>query len=137
MADITIAAATVGYGVGAKIKSFLTAGETIAPGQPVYLKALDSKYWLALNTTEAAAEVKLIALTRAAADAEFTGLASGPLTDSSAPFTEGKAYELSSTAGGVAPAGDAGSSDYGTGLGVATSSSTLQVAISVSGGQVA
>lgn len=137
MADITIAAATVGYGVGAKIKSFLTAGETISPGEPVYLKASDSKYWLALNTTEAAATVVGIALTEAVADAQFSALVSGPLTDSSAPFTEGKAYELSSTAGGVAPAGDAGSTDYGTGLGVATSSSTLQVAISVSGGQVA
>jgi hypothetical protein len=137
MADITIAAATVGYGVGAKIKSFLTAGETISPGEAVYLKASDSKYWLALNTTEAAATVGGIALTEAVADAQFSILNSGPLTDSSAPFTEGKAYELSSTAGGVAPAGDAGSTDFGTGLGVATSSSTLQVAISVSGGQVA
>tara|TARA_R110002167_G_scaffold347611_2_gene558558 strand:- start:22 stop:435 length:414 start_codon:yes stop_codon:yes gene_type:complete len=137
MADITIAAATVGYASGSTISDFLLAGETILAGEAIYLKTSDDKYHLALNTDSEKATVAGIALTAATADSKFSALISGKLTDSSAPFTEGKLYELSSTAGRIATAGDAGSGDFGTGIGVATSASTLHVAISASGGQVA
>jgi len=137
MADITLAPATVGYGLGASIKSRLIAGETLAPGQAVYLKTSDKKYWLADNTTLATATVFGIVLSAAVADTPTTILTAGLLTDSTAPFIEGKSYELSTTSGGIAPAGDAGSTDFGTGIGFATSPSELFVAICNSGGQVA
>lgn len=133
MADLTITAANVAAGSGAK-KTTGTAGATITAGQVVYLDAADSKYKLADcdSATVAARSPVGIALHAASNGQPLTVLTSGPVTIG-ATVTGGVAYYLSGTAGGICPIADVASGDYVSIIGIATSASVLDVKIHESG----
>ena len=133
MADIAITAANVLKGSGSKIVNG-TAGATITAGQVVYLEASSGKYKLA-DCNSATAEVRSpdgIALHGSLANQPLTILSSGPLT-CGGTLTAGVAYYLSGTAGGIAPVADLTTGDYPVILGIATSSTVLNVDIQEAG----
>jgi hypothetical protein len=110
-------------------------GETVTAGQAVYKKAADGKYWKADNDVDlATATVAGIAYTGGAADGYGVIVVSGPM-DLGATLTAGTYYVLSSTAGGICPAADLGSSDFIVTLGVATTTGRIIVDIKNTGEQ--
>lgn len=133
MADLTITAASVVAGSGA-ITVTGTAGATITAGQVVYLDTADSKYKLADNNsaTELARTPVGIALHGAALDQPLTILTSGPVTIG-ATMTAGVAYYLSDTPGGICPVADLLTGEYPSIIGIATSTTVLNVKIHASG----
>jgi hypothetical protein len=133
MADLTITAANVIAGAGARTVNG-TAGATITAGQAVYLDSADSEYKLA-DCDSATAAVRSpvgIALNGAADGQPLRVLTKGPVTIG-ATMTAGTTYYLSQNAGGICPIGDLGSGDYRTILGIATSTTVLDVLIQESG----
>lgn len=111
-------------------------GETVTAGQPVYLKSADSKYWKADNDVDqATATVAGIVYTGGAADGYGVIIVSGPV-DLGATLTAGQTYVLSSTAGGICPHTDLGTSDWIVTLGVATASDYFIVDINNTADQV-
>lgn len=133
MADLSITAANVVAGSGAR-RTTGTAGATITAGQAVYLDASDSKYKLADNNSATAAvrSPDGIALHGAANGQPLTILTSGPVTIG-ATLTAGATYYLSDTPGGIAPAADLATGEYATIIGIATSTTVLDVDIHESG----
>ena len=110
--------------------SVATAGETIVPFQLLYLKTSDSKAYLADNATAAEAVLLGFAATGAAVDefVSYVPATSGAFIESaSALFTKGDCYEISSTAGSMATAGDATAGQFVTVVGVAISTTKLQI----------
>ena len=133
MADLVITAASVVAGSGAS-KPSGTAGATITAGQAVYLDSTDGKYKLAdCNSATAAVRSPAgIALHGALASQPLTILSSGPVTIGAA-LTAGVAYYLSGTAGGIRPVADNITGDYPVILGIATSTTVLNVKIQEAG----
>jgi hypothetical protein len=133
MADLSITAANVISGAGAKIVNG-KSGETIVAGKVVYFDSADSKYKLADNNSATAA-VRVpagIALNAASNGQPIAIHESGPLTVG-ATMTAGVAYYLSDTAGGICPVADLATGEYPTVLGIATSTTVLNVNIQASG----
>lgn len=133
MADITITAANVVAGASATMKHG-TAGATITAGQVVYQAASDKKWKLADNDS-ATAEVREatgIALNGASNGQPIAVLTAGPVTIG-ATLTAGVAYYLSATPGGICPVADILSGDYVCLVGMATSTSVLDVDFSYTG----
>lgn len=111
-------------------------GETVTAGQPVFKDAADGKYYKADNDVDqATATVVGIAYTGGAADEFGSIVVSGPV-DLGATLTAGQSYVLSSTAGGICPHSDLGSSDWIVTLGVATDSDSFIVDINNTAQQV-
>lgn len=134
MADLSITAANVATGAGAKVLRG-TAGATVTAGDACYLDGADGRFKLGDCTTSAAtAKVVGIALNGASAGQPLALITSGALT-AGATLTVGEVYVLSE-AGGIAPEGDLLSDDYVTVLGVGISATVLAVNIQVSGVQV-
>tara|TARA_R110000822_G_scaffold89133_3_gene206098 strand:- start:454 stop:867 length:414 start_codon:yes stop_codon:yes gene_type:complete len=133
MADITITAASVVRGPTAKLETG-TAGATITQGQPVYRDATDGLYKLSdcNSATAAVRAVRGIALNAASTGQPLTIAKSGPVTIG-ATLVAGVAYYLSGTAGGICPVADLTTGDYPTVLGIATSTTVLNVDIQSSG----
>jgi len=133
MTDLVITAANVLSGSGAKI-THGTAGATVTAGQTVYRDPTDSKYKLADNNSATAAvrSVDGFALHASLAGQPLAVHESGPLTVG-ATMTAGTVYVLSDTPGGVQPTTDLGSGEYPTILGIATSTTVLNVNIQESG----
>lgn len=133
MADLSITAANVVAGSGAKIRSG-TAGATITAGQPVYFDTADSKYKLADcdSATVAARSPAGISLHAASNGQPLAIISSGPVTIGAA-LTAGTTYYLSPVAGGIAPLADILTGDYPTIIGIATSTTVLSVKIHESG----
>jgi len=136
MADLSITAAEVLWVSGPKetknAKVAITAGEVVFDSA--------GEYDLADNDVdEATANARGIALNNAAAGQPLSIInTSGVVTlGASALVVEGAVYVLSSTAGGIAPAADLGSSDYTTVLGVGNGANGLDMAINASGEQTA
>jgi hypothetical protein len=133
MADLTITAANVLSGSGAKIRTG-KAGATITAGQAVYFDEADQRFKLA-DCDNASATV------RAAAGIALNGAASGqPLAVQNdgeialgAVMTVGVTYYLSPTPGGIAPIGDLSSGDFPTVLGIAQTTSILALGIHTAG----
>lgn len=129
MVDITVTAANV-HPYSDATRQLVQAGEAITPGQPVYLKSSDSKYYkcdsnAGLEESGAAG----IALGYApAADDYFTMQTAGDI-DLGATLTVGEIYVVSGTAGGIAPCGDLTTGWYTTILGIATTAAKLQMDI--------
>lgn len=133
MADLTITAANVLAGAGAAV-SRSVAGATVTAGQAVYLDTADGKWKLADNNSATAA-VRApggIALNGASNGQPLSVLTSGPITIGAA-LTAGVAYYLSDTPGGICPVADLGSGEYPTVIGIATSTTVLNVQINSSG----
>ena len=136
MADITITAANVKKGTGAQTQEG-TAGESITAGMPVYLKSSDSKLYKAdANVTSAEAAIVRVALHVASADQPLIYQTSGPLTIGGT-VVAGTAYYVSATAGGICPFADLSSTNYASQVGVATSTSVLQVRLYATGATLA
>lgn len=133
MADLTITAANVVAGSGAK-KTTGTAGASITAGQTVYHDSATDTYKLAdINSATAAVRnVAGIALHAAAAGQPLAVHTAGPITIG-ATLTAGVAYYASGTPGGIRPVADNTTGDYPVLLGIATSTTVLNVNIQAAG----
>jgi hypothetical protein len=133
MSDLSITAANVVAGAGAQIANG-TAGTTVTAGQAVYLDATTGRYLLADNNsaTAAAREPDGIALNGAANGQPLGVLTKGPVTIG-ATMTAGVAYYLGDTAGGICPVADLASGEYPSIIGIATSTTVLNVKIQSAG----
>ena len=103
-------------------------------GQAVYLDPADDRYKLA-DSNAAAAEartVRGIALHGSLAGQPLTIHRSGDLT-LGAVLTAGSAYYLSDTPGGICPVADVGTGEYVTLIGLAKTTSVLDVSIQNTG----
>lgn len=132
MADVTVTAANVKpVGTSRTVQTVLL-GETVTQGQPLYLKAADSKYWKADADTLAEAAAAGIAITPGVADDYAIMLTAGTI-NMGGTLAVGQVYVVSTNAGGVAPYSDLGSGDYVTILGVATTTAILNVDLNATG----
>lgn len=131
MADLVITAASV---ISSGRKETGTAGATVTAGQVVYLDSADNKFKLADNDSATAA-VRAphgIALNGAATGQPLTVHTGGSIVIG-ATVAVGTVYMLSSTAGGIAPVADLGAGDYNSTIGVATSTTAIDVDIQSAG----
>jgi len=133
MADLTITAANVLALAGSAVSRGV-AGATVTAGQTVYLDTSDGKWKLADNNSATAAVRSPggIALNGASNGQPLSVLTAGPITIGAA-VTAGVAYYLSDTPGGICPVADLGSGEYPTVIGIATSTTALNVQINSSG----
>lgn len=131
MADISITAANVIKGDGTVEAG--TAGEAIIQGKAVY-KAASGLYMLAdsNSATAAARQARGIALNSAALNQPLNIQKAGPITIG-ATLTAGLAYYLSDTPGGICPVADVGSGEYVCLLGLAASTTVLNLDIQFPG----
>ncbi|MBL4757486.1 MAG: hypothetical protein JKY32_07565 [Rhizobiales bacterium] len=133
MVDLVITAASVLQGSTAQVEKG-TAGATITAGQVVYLDATDNKYKLA-DTDSVTAAVRVpvgIALNGAADGQPLSIVTSGDIVIG-ATMTAATAYYLSGTPGGIAPVADLATGDYPCILGMATSTTLLNIKINCAG----
>ncbi len=130
MADISITAGSVGIANDAKYIK-VQFGESVSIGQAVY-RGTNGKYYKTDADTELTAAAAGIAISSGGVDDYGLLVTSGKMRIG-ATVAVGTVYAVSTTLGGICPIADLGSGDYITTLGVATSTSTLQVDIQVSG----
>lgn len=130
MADLTITASSVVPGAGAVVKSAIAA-VAITAGQLVYI---DANGQAALADANAATTDNVVgmATNNAAASQPVNYVAKG-LVDVGSVLTAAAVYVLSSTARGICPVADLGSTEYTTIIGVAVDANTLEIDIKVSG----
>ena len=137
MATITLTAANVRVGASGT-SNVGVAGETITVGDFLYLKAGDGKYWKAVNTSQAEADVVGVALTNAVLDGNvaFLNIVDKVtyLDHSTAAWIQGDTYVIGDTAGTLMDAADIGASDYVTVAGVAASTTSLLLFKGTTGG---
>lgn len=133
MADLTITAANVVAGTGST-KKHGTAGASVTAGQVVYLDSSTNTLKLADNDSATAAvrQPVGIALHAASSGQPLTYLSAGPITIG-ATVAVGDILCLSSTAGGICPAADIASGDYNTIIGIATSTTVVDVKLHSAG----
>lgn len=126
MATLTITAANIGVGSSAEIRP-VTVGQSTAHGIPLYQDTSDGLWKPADADAEATAKAACISVTSATASGEdviaiFTGdLRMGAI------LTKGTEYYVNTTAGLIGEKSDLGSGDYVTRLGIAKSTSVLDV----------
>ncbi|MBB3396871.1 hypothetical protein [Rhizobium sp. BK060] len=131
MADISITASAVVAGNGSQKRTGV-AGAAIAAGDIVYLDATTTGKWQLADSDAAAAEARGqtanlgVALNSAAANQPISVLTEGPVTVG-AVLTAGTAYYLSDTPGKLCPVADITGGDYYTLIGLAASTSVLNV----------
>lgn len=133
MVDLVITAANVVAG-GSSVTVDGTAGAAITAGQVVYRDATTGRYLLADcdSATAAARSPAGIALNGAATGQPVEVLTKGAVTIG-ATLTAGVAYYLSPIAGGICPVADLLTGDYPTIIGIARSTTVLDVLIHESG----
>ena len=134
MADLTITVASVVKGAGASVENG-TAGANVTAGQPVYKDAGDSNKFKLADSDSATAAVRSpygLALHASLAGQPLQVLTGGPITIG-ATLTAGLAYYLSKTAGGICPVADIASGGYATIIGIATSTTVLNIKFQESG----
>lgn len=133
MADLSITAASVAAGSGAKKVNGI-AGAALTAGQVVYLDSTTDTYKLADtdSATAAARSPAGIALHAAASGQPIAVHTSGPITIG-ATVVVGDAYWLSGTAGGLCLVADVAAGDYPCIIGICTSTSVLDVKIHEAG----
>jgi hypothetical protein len=137
MADLTITAANVVPGAGARITNG-TAGATITAGQVVYLDPADNRFKLA-DCDNASATIRSpfgIATHGAATGQPLAVQTAGELT-LGATLAAGEAYYLSPNAGGIAPRADILSGDNTVLIGLARTTAIITVNIVASGAALA
>lgn len=133
MADLTITAANVVAGSDAT-REVGMAGETIAAGKAVY-RAAGTGLWMLADSNSATLEARRaggIALCGSSLNQPIVVQTSGPITIG-ATLTAGTAYYLSDTAGGICPLADVGSGEAVCLLGLAASTTVLNVGIQYPG----
>lgn len=133
MADLTITAANVISQPGATV-AHGTAGAAATAGQAVYLDGATHTYKLADNNsaTAAAREPDGFALHAAAIGQPLAVHERGPLVIG-ATLAPGVAYYLSDTPGGICPVADLATGEYPSVVGIATSTTVLNVKIQSAG----
>lgn len=133
MADLTITAANVVAGSTARMTEG-TAGVALTAGQVVYQEAATGLMKLC-DCNSATAEVRVpkgIALHAAAINQPVAILTQGPVTIG-ATVAAGVTYFVSGTAGGIRPAADNTTGDYVSIVGIATSTTVIDVLFHQSG----
>lgn len=133
MADLSITAANVIAQAGATLRHG-TAGAAVTAGKPGYYDAATDSYKLADNDS-GTAEVRTadcMFLHAAEVGQPVTVLKAGPVA-LGAILTAGEVYYLSKTPGGICPVGDLATGEYVQIVGIATSTSVLDVAFKASG----
>ena len=133
MADLTITAANVVAGTGAETENG-SLGAAVTAGQVLYKAAADGRWYLADNNsaTAAARQATGIALNGGGIGQPVRVLRSGPVTIG-ATMTAGVTYYLSDTPGGICPIADVGAGEYSCIVGIATSTTVLDVLFHYSG----
>lgn len=129
MADLTITAGSVVQGANA-VTARGSFGETVTAGQAVYLDPTVHK-WLKADSnsaTVAARQAGGIALNGGSLNQPATVQTSGKIT-AGATLIAGTAYYLSDTPGGICPLADVGSGEYVCLLGLAESTTVLDLDI--------
>lgn len=137
MANLTQTAANVkhGGGAGALTTRERIAGESITQGMPYYISTADNKAYKAIaNDGSAKADARGIALTPASANGAFTGGEDG-LINIGATLAVGTSYYVSTTAGSIWLESDLATGHFTTFLGIAISTSVLDLNINASGVQ--
>lgn len=132
MSDIAITAVNVV--AGSDDVSHVTAAATITAGQLVYKDPVTTKRGLADNNSATAA-VRVpegFALNGAALNQPLAIQKSGPITVGGT-LTPGVAYYLSGTPGGICPVADLTTGMYPTIVGIAVSTTVLDINIQPSG----
>jgi len=136
MTDLSITAANVLPGTGAETENG-NLGVAVTAGQVLYKKSTDGLWYLADNNA-GTAEVRTavgIALNGGGIGQPVRVLRSGPCTIG-ATLTAGVAYYLSDTAGGICPVADLSTGEYPCLVGIATSTTVLDVKFQYSGVQL-
>ncbi len=131
MVDLTITAASVQKGGNAVVDNGI-AGASLTAGQVVYKDAATGTYKLADSNFAGATVPVGIALHAAATGQPIAVQTSGDITIG-ATLTAGSAYYFSETAGGIQPAADLGSGEVVGQLGLAKSTTVLELRINLPG----
>ncbi|MBB4192791.1 hypothetical protein [Rhizobium aethiopicum] len=137
MADIVITASSVVASAGVPTKTGI-AGAAIAAGDIVYLDTATTGKWQLADSDAATAEARGqtgnigVALNSAAANQPIVVQTEGPVT-LGAVLTAGVAYYLSDTPGKLCPVADITGGDYYTLVGLAASTTVLNVDFQYSG----
>lgn len=131
MVDVTVTAASVAPTSTTK-RQTKNAAVAITAGQAVYVNASDLVALADADASALTAAATGIALNSCAAGQPCSYATIGDVTFN-AGLTKGAVYVVSGTAGGIAPVADLAVLDYVTILGVASSTTNLQVDIYVSG----
>lgn len=136
MADITITAASVVAGAGARTENGI-AGAAVTAGQIVFLDSATTGKWQLADADAATAAARGqgkigVALNGAALNQPLAVQTEGPITIG-ATVVAGTAYYLSPTPGGIAPLADILAGDYVTLVGIATSASVIKLDFQYSG----
>jgi len=127
MADITITAANVLQGAGARVENGF-AGAAITAGQVVYLDSADNLYKLA-DSDGASAPIRAprgFALNGAATGQPLAVQRSGDLTIGGT-LSPGVTYYLSDEPGAICPFADLATGDFPVSVGIAKTASVLTV----------
>jgi|688.fasta_scaffold195813_2 hypothetical protein len=133
MADISKTLANVSIGEEGVQFVIGQAGASVSQGEPVYLASGDGKYYKTdANDGVAKAAAVGIALLPAATNGYFLIQTAG-LINLGATLVQGTSYYVSTTAGGICLESDLASGNFTTFLGIATSTSLLELDITVSG----
>ncbi|MBY3564122.1 hypothetical protein [Rhizobium laguerreae] len=133
MADLVTSSGLVVAGADSSAVSGV-AGETIAAGKAVYQSSTTKKWMLAdsNSATAEARQAKGIALNGASLNQPIAIHKGGDLTIG-ATLTAGQALYLSDTPGGLCPLADVGSGEYLCLIGLAKSTTVLDVNIQFPG----
>jgi hypothetical protein len=136
MADLAITNTAVVPAAGSQFVTYI-AGVAITAGQPVYLDPVDNTVKLptANNATAAARSPLGWAVNGASIGQPVSIQRDGDIT-MNAVLTRGVTYYLSRTAGRVAPFADLTTGDFPTILGVARSTTVLNVVIREAGSAI-
>lgn len=127
MADLTITAANVVPGSGAK-KQIGVAGAALTIGLAVYKKSSDKRWYASdADTAEADALEYGITVSQAAAAGQPVVVQYAGNLAFGAILTSGAFYTVGEAAGGIAPYADVEATEYARILGQATSTSNLRV----------
>ncbi|MGO6848006.1 hypothetical protein E0H65_22430 [Rhizobium leguminosarum bv. viciae] len=110
------------------------AGETIVAGKAIYLASTTNRWMLAdsNSATAEARQAKAIALNGASVGQPVSFQKSGDITIG-ATLVAGTSYFLSDSPGGLCPLADVGSGEYVVLIGIAKSTSVLQLSFQYPG----
>lgn len=130
MADISVTAASVAASANAVVLKQYNAGATIAAGEVVYLDA--NNKWQLMDANASAtgndpSNTRGIALGGGANNQPIAVATKDSYFTPGATLTNGIAYYASANAGKIAPVADVGSGNYATFIGIARSTSILNL----------
>ena len=133
MADLSQTRANVKLGNENRKTRLVQFGESVLQGQPIYADATSNKFLQTdANVSAAVAKAEGIVLTPASTDGWGIVVTEG-LIDIGATLVVGESYYVSRNKGAIMPVGDLQSGDYPTFLGIAVTTSLLDLQIRAGG----